>query len=178
VLDDDLRPVEPGSGTVGRMARRGRIPIGYWNDPDKTAATFPVDADGTRWAIPGDLAVHEADGTIRLLGRGSSCINTGGEKVHPEEVESALKSHPDIRDAFVVGVPDARFGEQVTAVITLQGETAPAVDDLRDFLRPMLAGYKAPRQVVVVPSLQYTPQGKPDFKWAREIANARVGAAT
>jgi fatty-acyl-CoA synthase len=180
VLDDDLRPVEPGSGTVGRMARRGRIPIGYWNDPDKTAATFPVDADGTRWAIPGDLAVHEADGTIRLLGRGSSCINTGGEKVHPEEVESALKSHPAIRDAFVVGVPDARFGEQVTAVITLQGETAtaPAVDELRDFLRPTLAGYKAPRQVVVVPSLQYTPQGKPDFKWAREIAKARVGAAT
>jgi 3-oxocholest-4-en-26-oate---CoA ligase len=179
VLDGDLRALAPGSDVVGRLARRGRIPLGYWNDPEKTAKTFPVDADGTRWAIPGDLAMHEADGTIRLLGRGSTCINTGGEKVHPEEVEAALKSHPDIRDAFVVGVPDARFGEQVTAVITTPDEhTPPTVDELRTFLRPILAGYKAPRQVVVVPTLQYTPQGKPDFRWARDVAATQVGAAT
>jgi 3-oxocholest-4-en-26-oate---CoA ligase len=178
VLDDDLRPVAPGSGIVGRLARRGRIPLAYWNDPEKTAKTFPTDADGTRWAIPGDLAVHEADGTIRLLGRGSTCINTGGEKVHPEEVEAALKSHPAVRDAFVVGVPDDRFGERVTAVITVPAgaATAPDVDELRAFLRPLVAGYKAPRQVVVVPSLQYTPQGKPDFRWARDVAASSVVA--
>lgn len=174
VLDDDLRPLAPGSGVVGRLARRGRIPLGYWNDAEKTARTFPTDADGTRWAIPGDLAVHEADGTVRLLGRGSSCINTGGEKVHPEEVEAVLKSHPQVRDAFVVGVPDDRFGERVAAVITVRGDDAPDVDEIRSFLRPLLAGYKAPRQVVVAPSLQYTPQGKPDFRWAKEIAQSTV----
>jgi 3-oxocholest-4-en-26-oate---CoA ligase len=174
VLDDDLRPLAPGSGVVGRLARRGRIPLGYWNDAEKTARTFPTDADGTRWAIPGDLAVHEADGTIRLLGRGSSCINTGGEKVHPDEVESALKSHPQVRDAFVVGIPDDRFGERVAAVITVRGDQAPDVDEVRSFLRPLLAGYKAPRQVVVVPSLQYTPQGKPDSRWAKDAVAASL----
>jgi fatty-acyl-CoA synthase len=177
VLDDDLRPVPPGSGEVGRLARRGHVPLGYWNDPAKTAATFPVDAGGVRWAVPGDLARPEADGTITLLGRGSACINTGGEKVHPEEVAAAVKTHPAVADAFVVSAPDERFGQRVVAVVTLrpgnpaEGTAAPLVlADLRDHLRERLAGYKAPRQLVVAEALRYTPQGKPDLRWAAELA--------
>ena len=113
VLGDDLRPVEPGSGQVGLLARRGHIPLGYYKDEAKTAATFVTDPDGVRWSVPGDHARIEADGTITLLGRGSGCINTGGEKVYPEEVEAAVKSHPDVFDVVVVGVPDARFTERV-----------------------------------------------------------------
>ena len=118
VLDDDGRPVAPGSGQVGRLARRGHIPLGYYKDEEKTAATFLVDPDGKRWVIPGDFATIDADGTLNLLGRGSVCINTGGEKVYPEEVEAALKAHPDVFDAVVVGVPDERFAERVAAIVT------------------------------------------------------------
>src|SRR5262249_9674334 len=118
VLGDDLRPVAPGSGQVGRLARRGHIPLGYFKDDDKTAATFVTDPDGMRWVVPGDYATIEADGTLNLLGRGSVCINTGGEKVYPEEVEAALKAHPDVFDAVVVGVPDERFVERIAAIIT------------------------------------------------------------
>src|SRR5439155_1435813 len=117
VLDDDLQRLTPGSGTVGRLARRGHIPLGYHKDKAKTAATFVVAADGTRWVVPGDFATVEGDGTITLLGRGSQCINTGGEKVFPEEVEAVLKAHPDVFDAVVVGVPDERFVERVAAVV-------------------------------------------------------------
>ena len=117
VLDDELRPVEPGSGVVGRLARRGHIPLGYYKDDEKTAATFVTAADGARWVVPGDFAVVEPDGTITLLGRGSVCINSGGEKVYPEEVEAALKSHPDVFDAVVVGVPDDRYVERVAAIV-------------------------------------------------------------
>lgn len=175
VLDDDLRPA--AVGVVGRLARRGRVPLGYWNDPERTAATFPVDADGTRWAIPGDMARREADGTITLLGRGSSSINTGGEKVHPEEVTVALKAHPDVADAIVVGAPHPRFGQQVVAVVLPQDPSAPpALETLREHLRPVLAGYKAPRHLVVVDEVRYTPQGKPDVRWAAEVAAASIAA--
>ncbi|HEU5152908.1 MAG TPA: AMP-binding protein [Iamia sp.] len=174
VLDDDLRPAPVG--VVGRLARRGRVPLGYWNDPEKTAATFPVDADGVRWAVPGDLARREADGTITLLGRGSTSINTGGEKVHPEEVAAAVKGHPDVADAIVVGAPHPRFGQQVVAVVVPRaGATAPDADALRAHLRDTLAGYKAPRLVVAVDALRYTPQGKPDVRWAAQVA-AEVAA--
>lgn len=170
VLGDDLRPVEVGE--IGHLARRGHVPLGYWNDPDKTAATFPTDADGVRWAVPGDLAQPNDDGTITLLGRGSSCINTGGEKVHPDEVAVAVKTHLDVADAIVVGAPDERFGQRVVAVIAPRPNATPTLDDLRRHLRSLLAGYKAPRQLVLVPELRYTPQGKPDLQWAAEQARA------
>src|SRR5205823_6871049 len=117
VLDDELRPVVPGSGTTGRLARKGHIPLGYYKDEAKTASTF-VEVDGVRWVLPGDMAKVEEDGTIRVLGRGSVCINSGGEKVYPEEIEAVLKSHDDVFDAIVVGVPDKRWGERVTALVT------------------------------------------------------------
>jgi fatty-acyl-CoA synthase len=170
VLDDDLRPVAVGE--VGKLARKGRVPIGYWNDPAKTAATFPTDADGVRWSIPGDLARLEGDGTLTLLGRGSTCINTGGEKVHPDEVAHAIKDHPDVLDALVVGVPDERFGQAVVALIVTAAERGPSTDELREHLRPVLAGYKLPRRVVRVPEIRYTPQAKPDLAWAADAAAA------
>ncbi len=125
VFDDDLRPVTAGSGAVGRLATKGRVPVGYYHDAEMSAHTF-VTVDGVRWALPGDMATIESDGTIRLLGRGTMCINTGGEKVFPEEVEAVLKSHPQIVDAVVVGVPDPRFGERVAAVLEpMSGQASP-----------------------------------------------------
>jgi acyl-CoA synthetase (AMP-forming)/AMP-acid ligase II len=172
VLDDDLRPVEPGSGVVGRLARRGRVPLGYYKDPAKTAATFPV-VDGERWAVPGDLATVEDDGTITIFGRGSVSINTGGEKVHPEEVESALKGHPAVFDAVVVGVPDDRWGQRVAAVVQLREDApAPTIDELAAHTRGSLAGYKVPRSVVVVDEIVRSPSGKADYRWARATAEA------
>ena len=170
VLDDDGRPVAPGSGVVGRLARRGHIPIGYWNDADKTARTFPV-VDGVRWAVPGDLATVEADGTVTVFGRGSVSINTGGEKVFPEEVESALKAHPSVFDAVVVGVPDERWGERVTAVVQARRDSeSPSLDDLARHCRGRLAGYKVPRSLVLVDEVVRSPSGKPDYRWARTRA--------
>jgi acyl-CoA synthetase (AMP-forming)/AMP-acid ligase II len=175
VLDDDLRPVAPGSGVVGRVATTGRIPIGYHNDPEKTAATF-VTAAGVRYALPGDMATVEADGTLRLLGRGSLCINTGGEKVYPEEVEAALKTHPAVADAVVVGVPDPTWGERVTAVVQPHDAAgAPALADLDAHCRTHVAGYKVPRFLVVVDAVVRTPAGKPDYQWAKETALAHLG---
>ena len=124
VLDDELRPVSPGSGVIGRLARGGPVALGYYNDPEKTAATFPV-IDGVRYIVTGDHATVEADGTIQILGRGSACINTGGEKVYPDEVEGALKSHPGVADAMVVGLPDERFGERVVALVVVRGRGHP-----------------------------------------------------
>ena len=121
VLDDDLLPLTPGDGRIGRLARTGRIPIGYYKDPAKTEATFPVDASGVRWSIPGDLASVEADGTIVVHGRGSASINSGGEKIFPEEVEAAVKTHPGVFDAIVVGIPDERFGERVAVAVQSEG---------------------------------------------------------
>jgi acyl-CoA synthetase (AMP-forming)/AMP-acid ligase II len=173
VLDDGLRPVQPGSGVVGRLARSGAVALGYYNDPDKTAATFPV-IDGVRYIVTGDHAIVEADGTVQVLGRGSACINTGGEKVYPDEVEGALKSHPDIADAMVVGLPDERFGERVVALVVARGEELPA--DLDEHVRRHVAGYKAPRQVFRVEAVERFPSGKPDYAWARERALALAAA--
>jgi acyl-CoA synthetase (AMP-forming)/AMP-acid ligase II len=172
VLDDELRPVRPGSGVVGRLARGGSVALGYYNDPEKTAATFPV-IDGVRYIVTGDHATVEADGTIQVLGRGSACINSGGEKIYPDEVEAALKAHPDIADAMVVGLPDERFGERVVALVVLRHGPVPA--DLDEHVRRHVAGYKAPRQVFPVDAVERFPSGKPDYAWARETALARAG---
>ena len=170
VLGDDLRPVAPGSGEVGRLARKGHIPLGYYKDEGKTAATFLCDADGVRWVVPGDFATVEADGTITLLGRGSVSINTGGEKVFPEEVEAALKSHPDVFDAVVVGVPDERFVERVVALVTPRPGAELTLDELREHCRRSIASYKAPRELHVVDEIVRTPAGKPDYRWGRATA--------
>ena len=171
VLGADGRPVAPGSGVVGRLARRGPIPLGYHKDPEKTAATF-VEVDGVRWVAPGDAALVEEDGTVHVLGRGSMCINTGGEKVYPEEVEAALKAHRDVFDAVVVGVPDERFTERVAAVVRPREGRAPTLDELAAHCRRTLAGYKVPRSLVLCDEVVRTPVGKPDYRWAREVATA------
>ncbi len=175
VLDDDLRPVTPGSGAVGRLATRGHVPLGYYNDPDKTARTFVL-LDGERWSMPGDMATVEADGTIRLLGRGSMCINTGGEKVYPEEVEAVVKAHPAVADVVVVGVPDERFGERVAVVVGLRA-SAPGLTlaELQEACRARLAGYKVPRQLTIVDEVRRSPSGKADYGWAREVALNSAG---
>jgi fatty-acyl-CoA synthase len=172
VLGDDLRPVAPGSGVVGRVARTGHIPLGYYKDDAKTAATFLLDPDGVRWVVPGDFGTVEADGTIQLLGRGSQCINTGGEKVYPEEVEEALKSHPAVFDALVVGVPDDRFTERIAAVVAPREGMTPTLEDLGDHCRKSLAGYKVPRQLTLVDAIKRQPSGKADYRWAKEAAEA------
>src|SRR5438067_93965 len=169
VLDDHGTPIEPGSGVVGRLARRGRIPVGYYKDEAKTVATFPV-INGVRWAVPGDMATIEADGTITLFGRGSVSINTGGEKVFPEEVEAALKSHPAVFDAVVVGVPDARWGQRVVAVVRPRDGERPTLDELAEHCRAHIAGYKVPRALVLVDDVVRSPSGKPDYRWARDQA--------
>ena len=167
VLDDNNRPLAPGTGGTGRLARTGHIPLGYHKDPVKTAATFPTDEQGRRWAVPGDTARLEADGTITVFGRGSNCINTGGEKVFPEEVESKIKAHAEVVDAFVLGRPDERFGQRVAAVIARREGSSASLDDVRAFLRDQLAGYKLPKEAVFVDAMSYTGPGKPDYKWAR-----------
>jgi acyl-CoA synthetase (AMP-forming)/AMP-acid ligase II len=172
VLGPDLRPV--GVGVVGRLARRGHIPLGYYNDAAKSAETFPV-VDGVRWAVPGDHAVVETDGTITLLGRGSVSINTGGEKVYPEEVESVLKGHPDVFDAVVVGVPDERWGERVVAIVQARAGAAPTLETVQQHGRNHLAGYKVPRELVVVDTIERSPSGKPDYRWARAAAARAPG---
>ena len=169
VLDDAGRPAPPGSGLVGRLARRGHIPVGYHRDPHRTEQTFPV-IDGERWSIPGDLARVEADGSITLLGRGASSINTGGEKVFPEEVETVLKSHPAVYDAVVVGAPDDRWGERVTALVQLRDGCEVGEAELIAHCRPHLAPFKVPRRVVTVDEVQRRPSGKLDLRWARELA--------
>jgi len=170
VLDDELQLVEAGSGVIGRVARGGNIPIGYYKDEAKTAATFVVAADGNRYSVPGDFATVEEDGRITLLGRGSVCINTGGEKVFPEEVESVLKAHPDVFDAIVVGAPDERWGQRVTALVQVRDDHALDLDDLDRHAREHLAGYKLPRLVVPVDEVLRSPSGKPDYPWALQLA--------
>ncbi|HMJ77159.1 MAG TPA: acyl-CoA synthetase [Iamia sp.] len=171
VLDDDLRFVEPGSGVIGRVARGGNIPLGYYKDEAKTAATFVIAADGLRYVIPGDYATVEADGNITLLGRGSVCINSGGEKIFPEEVEAALKAHPEVYDVVVVGVPDERWGSTVAAVVQPRhADAPPTLDDLDAHCRARLAGYKVPRQLHLVAEVLRSPAGKPDYPWAQQLA--------
>jgi acyl-CoA synthetase (AMP-forming)/AMP-acid ligase II len=169
VLGDDDRPLAPGCGQVGRLAMKGRVPLGYWKDPEKTAKTFVV-LDGVRHVLLGDMARPEADGTITVFGRGSQCINSGGEKIFPEEVEGALKSHPDVFDAVVVGVPDPKWGEAVAALIQPRAGRTPATDDVIAHCRKHVAGYKAPRFVHVVDTIVRSPSGKPDYPWAKKTA--------
>lgn len=177
VLTENFEMVEPGSGTVGRVAMCGRIPLGYYNDEDKTAATF-VQAHGRRWVLTGDMATVGGDGTVELLGRGSVCINTGGEKVYPEEVELTLKSHDDVYDSVVVGVPDDRWGEKVAAVVRLvEGADADA-EDLSAYCRKLVAGYKVPREFVFVDEIQRSPVGKADYRWAKQIAASAAAASS
>ena len=161
VIDDAGRPLARGSAEMGRLAVRGHLPLGYYNDPVKTAATFPV-IDGVRYSIPGDLATIEEDGSITLLGRGSTSINTGGEKVFPEEVEDAIKSHKGIADALVVGVPHVRFGQMVVAAVEWTDGAVADENALLDHLRERLAGHKIPRAMMVVDSLVRGPNGKAD----------------
>ncbi|GAA3242510.1 acyl-CoA synthetase [Actinocorallia longicatena] len=167
VLDDDLKPVQPGE--IGKLARSGHIPIGYFNDPAKSATTFFTDADGVRWSVPGDFASLEHDGTIVLLGRGSLMINTGGEKVYPEEVEVAIKDHPGVYDVVVVGLPDERFGQRVAAVVAPVAGFELTLEDIVDHCRDRLAGYKLPRQLQLVTEVQRTAVGKSDYKWAKSV---------
>jgi acyl-CoA synthetase (AMP-forming)/AMP-acid ligase II len=178
VLDESTHErVEPGSGVVGRVALRGRIPQGYYNDPAKTAETI-VHAGGDRWVLTGDMATVDADGTITLLGRGSGCINTGGEKVFPEEVEATLKSHDQVYDAIVVGVEDERWGQRVVAVVQPVEGSSPTLDELAAHTRRLLAGYKVPRDLVLVPRVERSPAGKADHRWARRVAESGgVGSA-
>jgi fatty-acyl-CoA synthase len=170
VLDDELQPLVPGDGRIGRLARTGRIPVGYYKDKAKSDATFPVDSHGVRWSIPGDLASVEPDGTITIHGRGSASINSGGEKIFPEEVEAAVKSHPDVFGAIVVGLPDERFGERVAVVIApRKGGDAPALDDIKEHCRSLIAGYKIPRQMMIVEEVPLTAAGKPDTAGAKAL---------
>jgi fatty-acyl-CoA synthase len=173
VLDDAGRRIAAGSGEVGHLARRGNIPLGYWKDAEKTAATFRTDPDGVRWVIPGDFATIESDGAITVLGRGSVCIQSGGEKIFPEEVEAAVKAHPAVFDAVVVGVPDDRFVERVAVIVKVRdGVDAPTLDELQDFCRTKIAGYKVPRDLHLTDEIPRTPVGKPDYRWAKRLATS------
>jgi acyl-CoA synthetase (AMP-forming)/AMP-acid ligase II len=165
VIDPDGRDIEPGSGQIGVLALSGRIPVGYYKDETKSAATFRV-IGGTRYSVPGDYAEIRADGSIHLLGRGSVCINTGGEKVYPEEVEEVVKTVPGILDAVVVGIPNERFGEEIVAIVQLspgiqEGSIAP--DAVIEHVKGRLASYKAPRQVRFVETIGRSPSGKVDY---------------
>jgi 3-oxocholest-4-en-26-oate---CoA ligase len=172
VLDDEGNEVKPGSGVRGLIAKRGNIPVGYYKDPKKTAETFKT-INGVRYAIPGDYAQVEADGTVTMLGRGSVSINSGGEKIYPEEVEAALKGHPDVFDALVVGVPDERYGQCVAAVVQPREGARPSLAQLDAFVRVEVAGYKVPRALWYVDEVRRSPAGKPDYPWAKAQTEAR-----
>lgn len=162
------RPVEPGA--TGRIAQRGHVPLGYYNDPKKTAETF-FQERGERWVMLGDLATVDAQGVVTVLGRGSQCINTGGEKVFPEEVEQVLKAHPAVYDALVTGVPDERWGQRVLAIVQpREGMDPPTLDGLQTHCRTRLAGYKLPRGMLLVERIRRSPSGKADYRWARSVA--------
>jgi len=174
VITDDGRLVAPGSGEIGKLATSGFVPLGYYKDPIKSAETFR-EVDGVRYSFPGDYAMVEADGSITLLGRGSACINTAGEKVFPEEVEEAVKRHPDLDDCLVVGVPDPRFGERVVAVASVREGRAPDAAAVIEFTRDHLAGFKVPKVVLFVETVQRAPNGKADYKWAKAWALEAAG---
>lgn len=174
VLDPDtLEVLQPGSETIGRLATTGFIPLGYYKDEKKTAETFVTGPDGKRYSMPGDFAKVEADGMITMLGRGSQCINSGGEKIFPEEVESAIKSHPDVYDVTVVGVADERWGQTVAAVIEARADKQPELESIQAHCRKTIAGYKVPRVLKLVAKIERSPSGKPDYRWAKQIASSR-----
>ncbi len=167
--------VEPGSGVVGVLAVHTSCATGYYKDPVRTAATFRT-IDGRLHAIPGDQAVLDADGTLTLLGRGSNCINSGGEKIWPEEVEEVLKEHPGVSDAVVLGVPDDEWGQVVAAVVATTGDDPPDADALGDWVGTRLAGYKRPRRFVFADEVGRNTVGKLDYEWARRALSGAFGA--
>ena len=174
LFDEELRPVETKPGARGMVGSSGNQPVGYYKDPEKTARTF-VEVDGEHFSVPGDWAELNDDGvSLTLLGRGSVCINSGGEKIFPEEIEEVVKRHAAVEDAVVVGVPDEKFGEAVTAVLSLNDPSAEP-EAIKAFVKERLAGYKAPRHVVVVNEVYRTPSGKVDFAYTRKIALAALG---
>ena len=177
VLDEDNRPLDPAVdvGKVGRLARGGSVPVGYYKDPVKSAATF-LEIDGERYSVPGDFARIEEGNRLTLLGRGSNCVNTGGEKVYPEEVEMAIKNHPAVYDTLVVGVPDEKYGQAVAAVVELRDGESLELEDLRSFLREYLSGYKLPRTLTVVDQIPRNAAGKAQYPAAKEMAMASFAA--
>ncbi|NGN94218.1 acyl-CoA synthetase [Nocardioides sp. KC13] len=179
VIGDDGHPLDLAKdvGKIGRTARKGHVPVGYYKDPEKSAKTF-VEIDGERYAIPGDYARVETDNRLTLLGRGSNCINTGGEKVYPEEVEAAIKAHPDVYDTLVVGIPDERYGQAVAAVVQPRPGATLELEGLRTFLRAHLSGYKLPRALTIVDEVPRNATGKAQYPKAKEIALATQAAAT
>lgn len=177
VITDEGKIVEPGSAEIGMVGTSGFVPIGYYKDPEKSAVTFR-EFEGVRYSFPGDYATVEADGTITLLGRGSACINSAGEKIFPEEVEEAVKKHPAIDDCLVVGVPDERFGQRVVAVTACEEGEGCEESELIDFTRDHLSGFKLPKQVVFVAQVQRAPNGKADYKWAKKTALAAQAEQT
>jgi 3-oxocholest-4-en-26-oate---CoA ligase len=175
VFTPDHKPIAAGSAEPGFIARGGNIPVGYWKDDEKTAKTFPV-IDGKRWSIPGDYCLLHDDGSITLLGRGSVCINTAGEKVYPEEVEEVLKQHAGIEDALVVGVPDEKWGQAVTGIVELSPGARFDEEALRKHVRAHLAGYKTPKRIVAIEHMFRAPNGKADYKAAADYARQALSA--
>ena len=177
VIDENDQPIKPGSGKAGLVALTGPLPVGYYKDPEKTARTFRT-IGNRRYSIPGDFARLEADGTLTLLGRGSNCINTAGEKVYPEEVEEALKTHPAVEDALVLGIPDETWGQAVTGVVKLANGSEFDEAALREHVRKHLAGYKTPKRILVAGVNLRAPNGKADYKSAAEFARSALGIGT
>ncbi len=173
VFTEDGREVEPGSGEAGMIAAGGMVPIGYYKDEKKSRATFR-EIDGVRYSFPGDWARVEADGSLTLLGRGSNCINTAGEKVYPEEVEEAVKTHDEVLDCLVVGVEDEKFGQRVTGVFSVRPGGSVTPDALREFTKTKLAGYKVPKRLFLVDEVRRAPNGKADYPWARDVVEAQT----
>jgi acyl-CoA synthetase (AMP-forming)/AMP-acid ligase II len=173
VLTEEGKPVEPGSGEMGLICNGGMVPLGYYKDEAKSAATFKT-FDGVRYSIPGDFATVEADGSITLLGRGSACINSGGEKIFPEEVEEALKTHESVYDCLVVGIADDRFGQKVTAILSVAPGARFDEAELNEYIRSKLAAYKAPRAIILVDEVPRAANGKAGYKAAKEIALERL----
>ena len=171
VIDEmnHLLDVTTDIGKIGRLGRGGSVPVGYYKDPEKSAATF-LEIDGQRYSVPGDFARIEEGGRVTLLGRGSNCVNTGGEKVYPEEVEMAIKRHPAVYDVLVVGIPDEKFGQAVAAVVQVREGASVDLDELRDFLRASLSGYKLPRALTLVPEIPRNATGKAQYPRAKELA--------
>jgi acyl-CoA synthetase (AMP-forming)/AMP-acid ligase II len=177
VLDEDNRPIPMTEvGRIGRLARGGNVPVGYYKDPVKSAATF-IEVDGERYSVPGDFARIETDGRVTLLGRGSNCVNTGGEKVYPEEVEMAIKGHPAVYDTLVVGIPDATYGQAVAAVVQLRDGASLELEELREYLRAHLSGYKLPRSLTFVDTIPRNATGKAQYPAAKEMALASQSEA-
>ncbi len=174
VFNDDGREVKPGSGEIGMIANGGMVPLGYYKDPEKSARTFR-EVNGVRYSFPGDMATVEADGTITLLGRGSNCINTGGEKVFPEEVEEALKEHAAVEDALVFGVPDERFGNRVVGVASLAAGASASADEVIGDAKRRLSSYKLPKELVIVERVPRAPNGKADYPAAKQLFAAAQG---